>query len=179
LSKITKCKSAHTVEKYISYLEESFIFFTIPCFSFKTKEQISANKKIYCIDNGFIHAKATTFSPNMGMLCENLVAITLKKHEINGTIHLYYWKNQQKEEVDFVLQQGTCIKELIQVCYNINNPKTKEREIRALLKASKDLKCNNLILITNEYEKEETTTWFGIKRKIKYIPLWKWLLERK
>ena len=46
LAKLTKCKSAHTVEKYLSYLEEAFIFFRVNRFSYKMKEQLSSNKKI-------------------------------------------------------------------------------------------------------------------------------------
>jgi len=177
LSKVTKCKSVHTIEKYISYLQEAFVFFKLERFSFKIKERISSNKKIYCVDNGFINAKAFKFSQDTGKLYENLVAITLKKLEINGIANIYYWKNVQQEEVDFVIKEGLKIKELIQVCYDVSDVKTKEREVRALIKASKELKCNNLIVITEDYENEENTEWFGTKRKIKFIPLWKWLLS--
>ena len=52
-----------------------------------------------------------------------------------------------------------------------------KREIRALLHAKKDLKCKNLIVITNDYEYEQNVEWFGMKGKIKFIPLWKWLLK--
>ena len=179
LSKVTKCKSVHTVEKYLSYLEEAFIFFKLNRFSFKVKEQLASNKKIYCIDNGFISSKAFKFSPDISKLYENSVAIELKKTEMKGNANIYYWKNQQQEEVDFVVKQGTKIKELIQVCYNLEDIKTKEREIRALLKASKDLGCRNLIIVTEDEELEKEAKWFGIKRKIKFIPLWKWLLENE
>ncbi|MCX7725934.1 MAG: ATP-binding protein, partial [Chitinispirillaceae bacterium] len=50
LTKVTKCKNVKTIEKYLSYLEESFILFKVNRFSFKLKEQISFNKKIYSID---------------------------------------------------------------------------------------------------------------------------------
>ena len=178
LSKVTKCKSVYTVEKYLGYLEEAFVFFKINRFSFKFKDQISSNKKIYCIDNGFIYAKAFKFSPDKGRLYENLVAIELKKLEMKGLANIYYWRSLQ-EEIDFVIKKGTMIKELIQVCYDIRDPKTKERETRALIKASKELKCKNLLVLTRDYEAEEEISWFGTKRKIKYIPLWKWLVGRK
>ncbi len=175
LTKVTKCKSVHTVEKYLNCLEEAFIFFRLNRFSYKVKEQVSSNKKIYCVDNGIVYAKAFKFSPDTGKLYENLVAIELKKLEMRGLASIYYWKNPQHEEVDFVVKRGDKI-QLIQVCYNIEDPKTKEREIRALIKASKELKCRNLLVITEDYEAEEQASWFGVKRKIKYIPLWKWLL---
>jgi len=177
LKKMTKIQSSHTVEKYLGYLEESFIFFSIKRFSYKVKEQLSFNKKIYCIDNGLISSNAFIVSPDYGRLYENLVAIELKKQEMDNKLDFYYWKNSQQEEVDFVIKKGIKIEQLIQVCYDINNLKTKEREIRALLKAGKEVKCKNLLIITNDFEGDEKLEWFGIKGKIKYIPLWKWLLE--
>ena len=178
LAKLTKCKSAHTVEKYLSYLEEAFIFFRVNRFSYKMKEQLSSNKKIYCVDNGFIYAKAFKSSPDFGKLYENAVAIELKKLEMDGKAQIYYWKNQQQEEVDFVVKKGSKIKRLIQVCYKCDL-KTKGREIRALIKASEGLKCKDLVLITENKEGYEDFKWFNIKRKIQYIPLWKWLLDSK
>ncbi len=177
LSKVTKCKSVHTVEKYLNYLEESFIFFRVSRFSFKVREQRGSNKKIYCIDNGFVYAKAFKFSPDIGRLYENLVAIELKKLEMDGLANIYYWKNPQQEEVDFVVKQGLKIKQLIQVCCDVDDIKTRKREVRALLKASRELNCKNLLVITRDYEGEGESSWFGIKRKVKFVPLWKWLLE--
>lgn len=178
LSKTTRIQSPHTVEKYLKYLEESFIFFSLKRFSYKIKEQLSSNKKIYSIDNGFIYAKAFKISPDFGRLYENAVAQELKKEEFDNKIKLFYWKNQQQEEVDFVVQQNTTIKQLIQVCFDIKNVKTKEREVRALLKAGEDTKCKNLLVITEDYEAEEKTEWFGIKGKVKFVPLWKWLINK-
>jgi len=179
LTKISKIKSSHTTEKYLGYLEESFLLFSLSRFSYKVKEQLSSSKKIYCIDNGFIQAKAFKLSPDIGKLYENLVACKLKKDEVDGKLNFYYWKNQQQEEVDFVIKEDLKIKQLIQVCFNIDNPETKNREIRALIKAGKELKCKELLIITEDKELEEKTEWFGDKAIITYIPLWKWLLEKE
>ncbi|MBU4086399.1 MAG: DUF4143 domain-containing protein, partial [Nanoarchaeota archaeon] len=108
-----------------------------------------------------------------GRLYENIVAIELKRRGKE----CYYWKNTEKEEVDFVIKEGIKLRQLIQVCYDISDIDTKKREIKALLKASNDLKCNNLLVITSDKDEEEEHEWFGIKRKIKFIPLWKWLLD--
>lgn len=179
LAKVTKCKSVNTVEKYLKYLEEAFLFFTLTRFSFKLKNQLSANKKIYCIDNGLISAKAFSMRQDIGKLYENLVAIELKKQEIEGKFSIYYWKNQQEQEVDFIVKEGIKIRSLVQVCYSLENPETKKREIRALLNAGKELMCDDLLVLNSDYEGEETLEWFGIKGKIKFVPLWKWLLEKK
>lgn len=178
LSKTAKIQSHHTIEKYLKYLEESFIFFSLKRFSYKIKEQLSSNKKIYSIDNGFVYAKAFKASPDFGRLYENVVAQELKKKELDNELKLFYWKNQQQEEVDFMVQQDSKIKQLIQVCFDIKNTKTKEREVRALLKAGKDLKCRDLLVITEDYESEEKIEWFGIKGRVMFMPLWKWLMKK-
>lgn len=162
-----------TLQKYISYIENSYFTFSLPIFSYKIKDQMQYPKKIYFIDNSFINSISTKFLNNFGKLYENTVAVELKRRKKE----CYYWKNIEKEEVDFVIKNDTKINQLIQVCYDITDPDTKKREIRALLKASKGLKCNNLLIINQSYSGEENLEWFGIKRKVKFIPLWKWLLS--
>ena len=161
-----------TLQKYISYIENSYFAFSLPIFSYKIKDQMQYPKKIYFIDNAFINSISTKFSNNFGRLYENTVAVELKRRKKE----CYYWKNTEKEEVDFVVKNDSKIIQLVQVCYDLADPDTKKREVKALLKASKDLKCNNLLVINQDYSGEESLEWFGIKRKIKFIPLWKWLL---
>ncbi len=64
---------------------------------------------------------------------------------------------------------------LIQVCYSVAEPKVKDREIRALLKAGAELQCSRLIVITNDHEQTEQHSWFGNTGEIAFIPLWKWM----
>jgi predicted AAA+ superfamily ATPase len=176
LSRVTRCRSAHTVQKYLGYLEEAYIFFSVPRFSYKFREQVAANKKIYCIDNGFITAKAFRFSENRGRLLENIVAIELKRRALAEGTELFFWKNMEQEEVDFVVKQGNGIRELIQVCADATGSRTQQREVRALIKAGNELRCKNLIVLTENEEREDTLEWFGMQGTIRFLPLWKWLL---
>lgn len=164
-----------TIQNYINYIQNSFFAFSLPIFSFNIKDQMQYPRKIYFIDNVFINSLSTKFSKNVGRLYENIIAITLLRKYFDNEI--FYWKNPQQEEVDFVVKEGLKVKQLIQVCCDLEDIKTKERETRALIKASKELKCKNLFVITEDYEANEEISWFGIKRKIKFIPLWKWLLS--
>ena len=77
--------------------------------------------------------------------------------------------------MDFVIKEGLKIGQLTQVCYDVGDFDTKKREITALLSASKELKCNNLLVITSDYENMERHKG----KKIKFIPLWKWLLSEE
>ena len=65
------------------------------------------------------------------------------------------------------------IKELIQVSYDIQDPKTYKREINALISANTDLNADNLTIITHDIESEEIVS----NKKIVFKPLIKWLLE--
>lgn len=177
LAKLTGCKSDQTVRKYFGYLEEAFLFFSIPRFSYKAKEQALANRKCYCIDNGFVTAKGFRFSQNRGRLMENLVAIALHKHQLDGNLEVYYWRNTQLQEVDFVLRHDGRVIALIQVCTDLSDEKTHHREVNALLIAGRDLSCNNRIILTMDDEATKTEDWFGIRGEIRSIPLWKWLQE--
>jgi len=160
--------SDDTVETFSRYLVETFSIFFVKRFSFSLKEQENSPRKVYSIDNGLSNAIGFRFSDNFGRLMENLVAIELKRRGKE----VYYWKDYQQREVDFVIKEGVKVKELIQVCYDIEDFTTKERELKALVKASKELKCKNLKVITWDYEDKEEFK----NRKIEFTPLWKWLL---
>ena len=160
--------TTNTIEKFSSYLEETNILFFVKRFSYKVKEQEKAARKVYSADSGLANAVGFKFSSNIGKIAENIVAIELRNDK---DIELYYWYNSN--EVDFVVKKGQKVNQLIQVCWNINEYKTKEREVKALIKASKKLKCKNLLVITEDNEGKEEIK----KEKIVYIPLWKWLLE--
>lgn len=175
IKEFTEIGSVHTVKKYIGYLEEAYLFFEVKRFSFKVKEQERSNRKIYVVDNGIINSKSFKFTENTGRLYENIVAIELEKQKLRGNLEYFYY--QKDYEVDFVIKKGREIEKLIQVCYNVEEFNTKEREIRGLMHASRDLNCDKLIIITEEYEDVEKVEWHGIRGEIRYIPLMKWLLK--
>ena len=99
---------------------------------------------------------------------ENIVFLQLKRKDSE----FYFYNEPADGEVDFVIREGLKISELIQVCHNLDDLETGEREIRPLVRGSKQLECNNLTIITYDQEKEEIIK----EKKIKFIPLWKWLL---
>ena len=142
-------------------------------FSFKLKESILAPKKVYTVDNGFI--TQVTGSNEMSRLIENTVLVELlrRKSYFDKSIEINYWKNERQAEVDFLLRKGKSVTSLIQVSYANDKKEIKERETKNLLSASKELHCSNLLIITWDYEAEERIKG----RKIRFVPLWKWLLN--
>ena len=58
--------------------------------------------------------------------------------------------------------------------YASDRSEVQARELASLETASDALRCKNLLMITWDYEGEEK---LGTK-KVRFIPLWKWLLEQ-
>jgi uncharacterized protein len=152
---------------YLQHLNDAFFVFMLRKFSYSYKEAEQSIPKSYFIDNGLLKVSGID---DLGRLMENLVFLELKRRALD----IAYFKEMGRDEVDFIVKDGKKIRELIQVCYNINDYGTKERETKPLLKASEELKCKKLLVITWDYEAEEKYN----KNIIKFIPLWKWLLER-
>ena len=174
LSRFLGIKHVSTVSNWISYFENAFLIFKLERFNFKLKQQFIAPKKVYCVDTGIVDLMGFKFSENKGKILENAVAIELQRRkEKNINIETYYWKDAQQNEVDFVIKEKTKVTQLIQATYINNKQELKENRISSLMKASKDLKCNNLLFITWDFDGEEIIN----KINIKFIPLWKWLLE--
>ena len=177
LARMLGGRSDNTVRKYLDYLEQAYLLFFVARFSWKVREQAAFNKKAYAIDNGMAAAGGFRFSAGLGRLYENMVAIACHRRQLRGGSRLFYWKNAQQEEVDFVQQTGRHVTALIQVCADASAPRTREREMRSLLKASRDLRCDNLLLLTETESGEETLNWHGFRGKITLTPIWRWLLE--
>ncbi|MDI6738674.1 MAG: ATP-binding protein [Nanoarchaeota archaeon] len=173
LSNIFKIKDVHTTKNYVSYLAEAYLINVLERYSPKLKQQVIAPKKVYNMDQGLCNFIGFNISPNRGKLYENIVYIDLMRRK-SANVSLYYWKDHQQNEVDFVVKEGTKVRQLIQVCFDIKEQSTQRREIDSLIKASSELKCNNLLVITDEKEAEEKVSG----KKIRYMPLWKWLLEK-
>ena len=168
--------STSTIEKFSNYLETVYLAFFLKRFSFKFKEQEKSPRKVYAIDAGLANTVGFGFSQNIGKVAENLVFLELvRKKMANPKIELYYWKNERHQEVDFVIKDGISIKKLIQVCWDINKLNTKKRETRSLIKGLEELKLSEGLIITGEYEGEEKIK----DKKLKYLPLFKWLLLNK
>ncbi len=136
-----------------------------------------ANRKVYCIDNGFPTARGFQNSHNAGALFENLVAIALRRRQLEGLCDVTFWKGPRQEEVDFVVTKGGNVAQLIQVCWNMRSTGTRNREVRSLLKASEALSCRRLLIVTAEDEIEESAEWYGVNGRIQILPFHKWLSD--
>lgn len=173
LKEILSLRSVTTIEKYIGYLEEAYLIFQLERFSYKPAERVKSPKKVYVVDSGYINAKSVKFSPDRGKLMENLVFTELIKRSFKPNHNLFYYKTRNGREVDFVIEQGLKVTELIQVSYQTSNVNTEQREMKSLLEASEELKPERLTILTWDEEKQVRKN----KRTIHFVPVWRWLLS--
>ena len=163
IAKELSMTSVTTTRKFMDYLHEPYLFYYLPRFNNKLKLMKKAASKVYVIDNGFVAAKAFNLSENLGRLLENEVFVELLRQGYQVETSLFYYRSRNNREVDFVTRQGTHINQLIQVCYDMTSPKTEKREVNSLIECAGELKCNNLLIITNNEEREIHTDGYNIK----------------
>ncbi len=168
-----KC-SKSTLIKFLKYSEEAFFLFPVEVFSYSIKSRKQYPKKLYVVDNGIVRVIYHDAEKNFSRLMENTVALELMRRKSLKT-EIFYWKEYGKRdgnEVDFVVREGMEVKRLIQVTYASSKEEIEKREVKSLIKASEELRCNELLVITWDYEGDLEAE----NRRIKCLPLWKWLL---
>ena len=109
-----------TVDKYISLLEQSFIIFRLPSYSRNLRNELKFSQKIYFYDNGIRNAIINDFRSldsrqDSGAIFENYIISELKKK--HPTSNIYFWRNTDQQEVDFVLDENGELN-AIEVKYN-------------------------------------------------------------
>jgi hypothetical protein len=158
-----------TVERYSEYLNNAFLFFYLKKFSYSLKEQEKNLRKVFCIDSGLRNAISMGFSEDRGKVLENIVFLNFlqKGNEV------YYWKDKQGYEVDFIIVEGGKVTGVYQVSYSVREARTKTRETNALIRALICFDLKEGTIITENQEMEETLKGF----RIRYMPVWKFLLS--
>jgi predicted AAA+ superfamily ATPase len=152
------------------YSQEGYLFFFASIFSHTIKDRTQYPRKAYLGDTGFMYSMSGRI--DYGRLFENAVFLELKR-DMPQQHDIHYWKSMEGFEADFVIREGLAIKEIIQVAYELNIEKTKDREVRGLTACARESGLDHGLIITKDFEKVEIVD--GIK--IIFMPLWKWLLK--
>lgn len=165
--------STDSVVEYAQYLQNAYLVFSVPAFSFSAKKQEILPKKIYCIDTGIRNVKGFRFSDDDGRLAENIVFIELKRRNgANPLAEIFSWRDASGGELDFLVKDGNTPRDLIQVCWDMKNAGTREREVGPLAEAMREFRLTGGLIITDG-EEGAMKTEAGV---IRILPLWKWLL---
>ncbi|MCP4214815.1 MAG: ATP-binding protein [bacterium] len=146
--------------------ELSYLFFFAPIFSFNVKDRFQYPRKIYPGDTGFIHA--VSGERTMGRIYESAVFLSLRRN-LKLQEEISYWKDRNGYEVDFVIRKGLNVESIIQVSLG---QEIKEREFRAGIRAAKEFRKDEVILIGDNEGSEQRE---GVKFKL--VPIMQWLLS--
>jgi len=162
-----------TIFKYLDSIQDTLVVFFLEKYSQSVYKRRTWPRKAYVVDVGL----STIVSPSLdfGRRMENFVFLELKRREnLKPTQRIYYWRDTNGNEVDFVVKDGPKIEKLIQVTYASSKDEVEKREIKALMKLSEQLKCKDLLIITWNYEDKIEIE----DKNIKFLPLWKWLIQQ-
>ena len=173
---ITKVKnrlgvSHDLASRYMEYLENTYMIQSVPLFDWSLQKQYVNPKKIYSIDTGLSKRVSFEVGKRIGDMLENIVYLELNRRYSE----IYYFKTAQGYEVDFLIKEYEKITHLVQVSQTLQDEKTKKRELRALIKASDELKHSeniDLLLLTMDESCTETID----NKTIKVVNILEWLL---
>jgi uncharacterized protein len=141
LRKVFSIGSANSVSDYLSWLEDTYILFYLPKFSWSVKNTTINPRKVYAIDNGLINANSLSFTKDRGRLLENTIYLFLRQ----SGYAIYYFR--ENTECDFVVFNKNKCTMLIQVCEQLHN-ENKDREINGLMEAMDFFTMKEGIIIT-------------------------------
>ncbi|MCD8268649.1 MAG: ATP-binding protein [Parabacteroides sp.] len=155
----------NTLADYLNYMNDVYLTFNVPNFTDSVAERFSSCKRYY-YDNGLLNN--FLFDAETKLL-ENIVAINLIERYRKGEEYGVFFYNKGIE-VDFYIPDEEIA---IQVSYSIDDPLTREREIKALWKIAEVFSIRKAFIIT----RDEETTISESGSDIEVLPVWKWLLK--
>ena len=172
LANLFNFKSEHTAKNYLDYLKQAYMLIGVQKYSQKSKQRL-AQEKVYAVDVAMMDQRDNAFAgDNLGHRLETIVLIhLLRQCKIKG--YDIYYLNERYGECDFVVCKGNHVVQAIQVSYDISAEKTRKRELKGLLLAAEQTKCDNLLLLTDH---ESGTTEESV-HQVKIQPVYEWSIE--
>jgi len=154
-----------TVERFIEYLVESFVFYRVNRFDIKGKKQLATLEKYYLVDIGLLNVLVgRERTSDRGHVLENIIYLELLRRGYK------VWTGRlRNSEVDFTVKNSNGEIEYYQVSWEVSNNETQKREF-APLEAIKD-NYPKFLLTTDSF----TQNKFGIIHK----NVFEWLLKRE
>lgn len=165
--KVTKDDLYNITDKACSV----FLLYKVTKFDLSFKKETSALPKYYCVDNGLRQSVLLPGKDDDGILFENAVFLQLLRNLPDGQKICYFLRNKA---CDFVIQTETSVKELIQVCWDMRDKDTRERELNGIREAASFTGCTDLTIVTHDSEEDVRDAQWTIH----IVPAWKWFLRR-
>jgi len=151
-----------TVEKYLEYLVESFVFYKVNRFDLKGRKQLTTQEKYYLVDVGLLNIlTGKERITDRGHILENIVYLELLRRG-----NKVWTGTARNTEVDFVCKTPIGEIEYYQVAWQMTAESTVEREFGALEK------------INDNYPKYLLTTDSFTQNRsgVRHLNVFNWLL---
>lgn len=165
LQRLTRSLAIPTVgqtARYLEYLQDAYLLFTVPKFSPSFKQRVVTPNKYYAIDNGLRRANAPApGAPDLGHRLENAVYLALRQQGDP----VCYAGEKDRWECDFVTAAAA-----IQVCAELT-PANRSREIGGLTRACRIRGKRRALILT--LDQRDRLTEDGIEIAVQ--PAWEWL----
>lgn len=152
-----------TAVNYVSFLEDTYLVFSVPGYYPSPHQQLVNPKKAYAIDTAVVRANTLSFSRDLGNMIENVVFLHLRRK----TRSIYYYKGQH--ECDFLIKEKGAVRKAIQVCCRLDE-NNRTREIEGLKEVMARFHIDRGLILTMDQEDEY--------EDIDVMPVWKWLISR-
>jgi uncharacterized protein len=152
-----------TVERYLEYLETSFVFYKVNRFDLKGRKQLATQEKYYLVDVGLLNILVgKDRTTDRGHILENIVYLELLRRG-----NKIWTGTSRNSEVDFVCKTKTGDIEYYQVAWQMTNEKTIEREFGALEKIKDNYP--KFLLTTESFTQD--------RKGVRHLNVYNWLLD--
>ncbi len=162
----------------LGHAADACLAFTVGVFSRSVRERAVRPRKVYAIDPGLAGAVSLATTRDTGARLETAVYLELRRRlgrVRDGAISYYLTRGGR--EVDFLVgdaEQGEATA-MTQVCADLSDKATRERELRALDEAMAELRLNTATLVTLHETGEERLPGGTVH----IVPAWRWALRQE
>lgn len=123
--------SHNTVNRYLEYLEQSYLIYPVSRYDVKGKKLLTTSDKYYAVDLGLRQMlMPASLESDMGHKLENVVYLELLKRN-EGQIMV---GKADESEVDFIVQKPSGERVYYQVAYHATEPEVLRRELAPFVK---------------------------------------------
>jgi hypothetical protein len=160
-----------TLHAMLAHLEDAFLVRLVPVATSSERQRQSNPRKVYPVDAGLIGAFDRTGKSNLGHALETVVQTELERRGSERG----YVRTPEGFEVDFLATPITGKPTLIQVCADLADSATREREFRAI-KAARSLHRRVPALLVTLNAADAAVAQAEAPRGVAVRPAWEWLL---
>ncbi|HOZ45967.1 MAG TPA: ATP-binding protein [Candidatus Hydrogenedentes bacterium] len=161
----------NTLHEYLAHLEDAFLIRTLSLHTASERQRMVNPRKAYPVDPGLIPLYERTGRSNLGHALETVVLLELERRGYESG----YLRTAEGHEVDFFAAGPQGERFLIQVCAEVDDQDTWDREVRALLSAATDHPEAVPLLLTLDASPPREP----LPPPIQWLPAIAWLVEKE